>query len=895
MTATGRIVEVSAVAFGDVVIADHAVGATTLAMNSVVDFDEEGGALSFVSPADDTTTVVQAYVSLDPDAETLQLASPLTVALPTDSFVSPHPPSDEKIALVLLDDQDDPLSARIPHSLYDRVPEGIRDPDAQEAVEVTLDSGGEWTVTDVLGAVPLVDGSYIDPTTLPEAGAPTDPPVAVVLSATGSDKLITLMVEGVVDPSTVLDYYVDGVLAESTRSSIVNISATPAGAALVAGVEYDFHVIPRNDVGSAAASNHVTATLDPRVTSEQIIASIRTGFVLAGVLEVGLIRVSSPTGVPGDTDYDPGGIVIPLSSGGEIRFPADGSDAVIDAIVRTRDIAISGGLSINGTSNYLNGKVFLGSGTANPTGNVAIGYRAVRTVRLGGRLASTFNAENMQRGLARLGDGSRWATIRNLPDNRNELVIRSAATGGTVVGVVALDSDDVDAYMLSVTAVGQNFYVLGQRWNPTTSRYEWRMHKHDADGNLLGGVFLLDGNGNRIAPVSLFADGAIAADPDGVRVWVAKTFANGRLRFYPYSVAPLSGTPVADNIIITADLDPYLNFIRGSMYVGNADFGTKHFVIGGMDMSGAYSTYVWDQLGAPMNNYEWGTDAARGLFWDGTRFVGLFADAQGAYLSDYNTNFDDATVYSRYAWYDNNPLGGNAESVAGDASSAIIPKRMWPSFAVPAPPKSGTGDQQADSVRIYTGSGSGTTKLLTTITSGRAETYVSTVLYGAGPDTPKAVSTFTAASATGSLEAASNGFWVDGVSAGSVGVGTFRDSVRAAATVDSGWTTLTLATGFTSAGQTPGVRVINGIVYFKGTIQRTGGYVASTNYTPIAIGAIPVAMRPVNRYQRQCAGSSGATLSRGIVNADGSIDIGIGTVVPTYVDISGLAGMPLDN
>ena len=162
MTDTGRIVEVSVAPLGDTLAADHAAGATVLTLGSVLDFNEDGGALSYVSPADDTTLVVLGYSSVDPDADTISLTNVLPAALPEDTFISVDPFGADKVALVALDDGDGSITARVPNALFDRIPEGVRTPSTQEAVEVDRDSGGEHYIVDLLGMGDTVtDGEKI--------------------------------------------------------------------------------------------------------------------------------------------------------------------------------------------------------------------------------------------------------------------------------------------------------------------------------------------------------------------------------------------------------------------------------------------------------------------------------------------------------------------------------------------------------------------------------------------------------------------------------------------------------------------------------------------------------------------------------------------------------------
>lgn len=176
---TGRIVEVSTIPIGDTVAVGASVDDTEVDLNSTVDFNlRDGQTLQATcpDPTDPDVMLVFEVASVDHDNDAIYLTDPLTVDLPVDHPFYVYPTGDERVAQVMLDEgDDDPIPCRVPHALYDRIPEGIREPGSEEAVEIAEGDDGEWSVVDVLGQVPFVDGSYLDPETVTASTIQTAP------------------------------------------------------------------------------------------------------------------------------------------------------------------------------------------------------------------------------------------------------------------------------------------------------------------------------------------------------------------------------------------------------------------------------------------------------------------------------------------------------------------------------------------------------------------------------------------------------------------------------------------------------------------------------------------------------------------------------------------------
>lgn len=130
-----------------------ALGDTVLHVDDVADFAREGGYLG-VQAADGTYGSPLAYGSIDNDASTITLASPLAAAIAANSILrvmsASGVPVLEYVATVVDDSDGSDIDAPLAHSLIPLVAANIRTVDNESCV-VTSDASGHWTVTDILG------------------------------------------------------------------------------------------------------------------------------------------------------------------------------------------------------------------------------------------------------------------------------------------------------------------------------------------------------------------------------------------------------------------------------------------------------------------------------------------------------------------------------------------------------------------------------------------------------------------------------------------------------------------------------------------------------------------------------------------------------------------------
>lgn len=157
----GLVLEVSLYPVGDQLDIDTPTGATTLQLVDVGEFLEEGGSVQIATYAYD-------YSSVDTGLNTMELVSGLLEDVPVGTRVNVEPLLAEKWAMVEVDDRADAILALVPHALFDRLAEGVRDPEGQESVLIGQQDS-DWVVQDIIAAIPILDGSYLDPNTIPSS------------------------------------------------------------------------------------------------------------------------------------------------------------------------------------------------------------------------------------------------------------------------------------------------------------------------------------------------------------------------------------------------------------------------------------------------------------------------------------------------------------------------------------------------------------------------------------------------------------------------------------------------------------------------------------------------------------------------------------------------------
>lgn len=201
----GVVLSVDNFPAGDELNAAVTTGAGTVTLVNPLDFVLTGGQVTIDGN-------VYNYTGIDPSTYVMTLSTTLLVDSDAGTRVNVYPDVIEKWATVEIQADNDAVFALVPHALWDRLDEGVRDPSAQESVEVGQPNG-DWLILDVLAEVPTVNGEFIDPTTVP-----TDPLV--------DDKLDKLRA----------DVTAQGGSIDTNTGDIENVSATAYDAGSLASI-----------------------------------------------------------------------------------------------------------------------------------------------------------------------------------------------------------------------------------------------------------------------------------------------------------------------------------------------------------------------------------------------------------------------------------------------------------------------------------------------------------------------------------------------------------------------------------------------------------------------------------------------------------------------------------
>ncbi|MEU3599898.1 hypothetical protein ABZ714_14400 [Streptomyces sp. NPDC006798] len=154
MNEEGYVHDVRLVALGGFLEGDHLAGVSTLQLMDASDFNAEGG--SFI-----LNGVTIVYTAADADIDTVTLSAPLASDALNGDRLEVYPQSVEKQAVVVVDGFDEAITAIVPHSLHDRLADGIREDFNRESVTVSLQNN-IWFVENVFGIAPIIDGQYLE-------------------------------------------------------------------------------------------------------------------------------------------------------------------------------------------------------------------------------------------------------------------------------------------------------------------------------------------------------------------------------------------------------------------------------------------------------------------------------------------------------------------------------------------------------------------------------------------------------------------------------------------------------------------------------------------------------------------------------------------------------------
>lgn len=367
----GTVVNVVEVLAGSELVGNTSIGAGTITVVDPTDFNPEGG--TFQLGAELVT-----YTSVDDVTAIVTLSGTLAATHTDGDRVDLLPATVERWAHVLAEDQEEALEARVPHALYDRVPVGVRDEALSELelVELERDTGGELIVADVLQAEPVVDGSFIDTTTLPpnptDGAPPAASPTAVVKGGIGS-LFISWLVVANADPLTYEVHlstssgFTPGptTFAGQTDGTMAVIRKLPLDGSALDGsgaTTYYAKIIAKDTDGAAAAGVEGSGAPEPATTPELAVGSVVADTVftnsltadrLASVLLLANLIQTADAGAR--VELGPGGIKLYAADESVVvNIPTDpGQSPTFRGDVVTGGLTVLGNASIQGATNVM--------------------------------------------------------------------------------------------------------------------------------------------------------------------------------------------------------------------------------------------------------------------------------------------------------------------------------------------------------------------------------------------------------------------------------------------------------------------------------------------------------------------------------------------------------------
>ena len=363
-----RIIDVEDEQLGSVLAADAAAGATTIEVADPTDFDDSGQ----LQIGSETPT----YSAVDEDTGVITLDAPLVSAYLADDGVDVtlYPAAYVRYAtLVGADDLEDEegMKARVPLALYDKLPIGVRDLSAGEGETCQAAFfGDELVLTDITGELPLVDGSFIDPTTLPPAGTdgnpPTSSPAAEVIGTIGGLFVHwSAVVNG--DPVT-YEVHISttsgftpsaSTKAAETGATAVTLHQLPDGSSLayfetdgVTPQVYYVQLVAKDADGSAAAGAEGSGTpvqvtgpdiAAASITGDRIVGNSITADQIVSVLELAGTVETAESGQRIVIDSTTGFSLFAPDESTLVQFPTDpDKDAQFNGQVDAAALAVSG-------------------------------------------------------------------------------------------------------------------------------------------------------------------------------------------------------------------------------------------------------------------------------------------------------------------------------------------------------------------------------------------------------------------------------------------------------------------------------------------------------------------------------------------------------------------------
>lgn len=701
----GQVLEVSITPAGGELATAHVLGDTTLELITVEELSDAPGTVQIEGTNYD-------YTAIDRTTNIVTITVGTVIAYEEATKVLAMPYSEEKWAMVEVQNSDEPISARVAHGLKDKMVDGVREPEEQETVVLEM-KDGDWTVTDLIQEVPSVDGVYINPSTLPAPGGPTTVPgTSPDIKVSGNAAGLVVQANPV-EAGTRIRYYVsttDGFVPGPTtfyaesQSTVLVVNSLPGSTdQLLPEVPYYVVAQAVNNIGvSPDLSNQASDTLHMDVVSSAILAELVAGFILTGKIQVGQAYIDANEG-----------IVIPQPDGGTIKFPVNGDFAQITAHLIARSLNVSDNFTLNGQNNQLMGALVAAEGITKPQTAPLISqeHRAYHAFDVLG--------SNVFHGMMEdPADSTRWL----FPFAFFGTGVRKMTKAGldwagdlTISGIPSAISD-FQPFGGMIYASGTSRYVmLGTATNSDGTGAGWWLVTFSRSGDTLSYTGRLEITKTTATFPYQIRMSYNSNTGDG-HIWYMNENADNKLRVIRFD--PTS-TPTRDSGTIAAAVALPGKYNIGGAYTGNGDFGSQRHIVNLKGSSQLVFTGAYNSLTRQPNDefIRAGNANIMGFCWDGTRFWS-FNDNGDIYKHSTNkapSGRSTVPIQARHTWFDN--AGTIHETDGGPIASMSLGARTWLRVETqPAPDTDGDpGDpEKADTIRVYVSSDGTTTPRLQT-------------------------------------------------------------------------------------------------------------------------------------------------------------------------------------
>lgn len=487
-----------------------------------------------------------------------------------------------------------------------------------------------------------------------------------------------------------------GNLVASTASTFASIDKLADGTELDAETDYFTQVIARDADGSSAASPvsdaaqvrqadassiSVDYVYTREVQADQVVGgNFQGAYALLGALTVGNNISITPDG----------GIVINLANGGTISFPADGSDAYIQAMAHLLSATIDDNFTLNGIHNHLTGTLNLDAGVLAPGTAPSLAWTTspdadgLQTVQATG---FTGHPTGWVRWLT-----SGTATTFTVYDSAGVSYTFPTLTSGGVIRCAALIGTGSTAklYVLTTGYGTGNVRAAPVFYSATNGDSSWTT-VNNAAGSASGDVFYSDGAQLLSMAISPQSSGSSTYGLS-LNYW---SLTSGNTTTGVWSALPSSVTD---------------RTVKGFWY-GAGDYGANRMIVATISDAGNVTNRVFTPTISSGLITGWGAELTANSFSS----IRSTSDAVISYTNGHFYVWDGASTIAKcsaltaalarsitYTWYDSDATGGTHETTPSPAATITQLPRRFVKVTVPAPADQG-GSDDPDSVRVYIG------------------------------------------------------------------------------------------------------------------------------------------------------------------------------------------------